>query len=998
MGRIDRGTILWTLLLCAACGSGDRGAGSGGGDGGGSGQSADSLRLLSHEPAVDALQIATTTPVVLRFDAPVIQVSLQEPETRLVPAAGGDPLPGAWRFTDGGRTATFTPATPLERETDYRFELSPLTADPYGRILDELRSFTFRTIDESPPVVVRSSIPSGALGVDRTAAIVVTFDGALGAASADPAHAVLLDRFGVEHALALTVRGAELDLKPVADLPGSLQFTLHLRRNGVRDRAGNALAATWKLPFTTAADPTPPRLLSLWPDLGIGVSPRIVPVLRFDESIDPASMDGGALSLADEHGNMIHCVAELTPDGRELRFAPQELLVSGRNYQLSIHGGPGAVTDRSGNALASSQTLTLIPGVDAAPPVVTQAFPRDGDVGIALHTDLQVTFDEPLEAARVHAGTVQLTVDGLPIAGTLTLAAPDRIRIVPAARLAPGRRHELRLLGGHDGLRDPAGNLLPADVVIRFTTADDVTLPTALLAPSEGSAAVSPDARLTAVFDSILDPLTVTADSVQLRAGNVPVPGDLSLLRGGRVVQFVPQQPLAPGYTYTWSMRAGPDGVREQSGNWLERDLTTTFRVGHEYDRLPPFVAATLNGIADQRKRSQTLPPDGFTIDVRANDTVHYAVDLASVEVVLRGASPTPDPDALFALASCTPGRLSVRLPASLALANGDYELEVRLRDLSGNQASSGPLPFRVAPFAPEVQPFERLQVVWVRFDMDRDSNGKPDFTDDLLRLGLIAEGDPIGRNARVEAIVRDGLLAAAHELYGRTPDGRSASAGAVRIRLTHRRPLGVPHMQIAVGGLDPEGARNRTLGAESTGILGRAWYDYRNSSVTDTNVGTRPGLGVFPGELLLFQAKLHFQVYPSYTTVWARAFLPLAPALQGTPAGRHPLDATVLAPGFDFDNAGAEQRARYLAVFGAADDWAVANGVILAHEIGHSLGLTAPGPNPLGLHGDDSLHNEASELSDVMAPSVSYEALVSLPYAFRDLNLAYLRQRLLLR
>lgn len=72
--------------------------------------------------------------------------------------------------------------------------------------------------------------------------------------------------------------------------------------------------------------------------------------------------------------------------------------------------------------------------------------------------------------------------------------------------------------------------------------------------------------------------------------------------------------------------------------------------------------------------------------------------------------------------------------------------------------------------------------------------------------------------------------------------------------------------------------------------------------------------------------------------------------------------------------------------------------GVILAHEIGHSVGLVAPGASPIGLHGDDSLHDDYGGSTDVMAAAVGYDSLVSLDYAFRDLDLAYLRQRLMLR
>jgi hypothetical protein len=154
----------------------------------------------------------------------------------------------------------------------------------------------------------------------------------------------------------------------------------------------------------------------------------------------------------------------------------------------------------------------------------------------------------------------------------------------------------------------------------------------------------------------------------------------------------------------------------------------------------------------------------------------------------------------------------------------------------------------------------------------------------------------------------------------------------------------------------------------------------------------------VFPGEMWLYQTEMHRQLYPSFQTMFAQRFLPLCPPMGGTPVGNHAADATVLAAGFDPNTATSEQRARWFVIMQAIDDWAVVNGTVLAHEIGHSIGLVAPGPAPSGLFGDASLHDSNAGATEVMAPSVGYEAMITMSYAFRDIDLAYLRQRLLLR
>ncbi|MFQ5503486.1 MAG: hypothetical protein ACE5F1_01665 [Planctomycetota bacterium] len=118
---------------------------------------------------------------------------------------------------------------------------------------------------------------------------------------------------------------------------------------------------------------------------------------------------------------------------------------------------------------------------------------------------------------------------------------------------------------------------------------------------------------------------------------------------------------------------------------------------------------------------------------------------------------------------------------------------------------------------------------------------------------------------------------------------------------------------------------------------------------------------------------------------------------MGGTPAGAHGLDPRVLSPSFVYATATPAEKARFEEVMDAADDIATAIGVILAHEVGHSIGLVARGPASGGLFGDDSLHNDSYGTGQVMNAVIGYESVTSLEYRFRPTNLAYLRERILL-
>lgn len=1005
---MDNSKHLGWLLLLAACGSG----------GGGSGNTTNpttaesltgNLVLLDHAPADGAVQVGTDSTIELSFDASVVPECLQDPDTWLRDAHGND-VAGSFSLASGGRTVIFAPSQPLGEASDYVFQLAPLTCDVGGRILEVTERFEFRTFDAVPPTLTSTSIASGSQGVGQQLPVVLSFSEALDPASVDTTSVVLRDAFGTAHPLDVTLDGSDIIATPAADLAGSRTYVLTARAGLVTDRAGNELAAAATVRFTTQQDTTPPFVLGHWPAQGqTAMSPLVAPTITFNESIDPFSVEPSSVAFLDEFGNLIPYGAEASRDRRSLRLRPEIALSAGRLYRIALSTGLAAVTDATGNPLTGSPvTLQWTCGSDDVAPTVIHTTPTDGAAQVGLTSQVVVDLDEGLDPSSVDSNTVSLEDWLGAVPTTVALSQLDRrITVIPTYDLDPGASYTLRLRGGDEGLRDKAGNPLATDAALAFTATLDETPPEVLIQPENGMTAIPPEAVISAVFDSQIDPDTVTLDTVRVRDGQgQPIAGTVRL-DFGRVVVFTPAAPWTPFENVTLTLRGGMDGIREVSGNTLRSDATATFRSGSNPDSTPPEVRITLNATDVRRLPDLAVPTWGFAIDATVLDDIPRREDLGTVSIFIRdgtGSSTAtglgPSVTEVYRTAIIAPGTLRWTFPSSLALAPGTYTVQVEASDLSGNAGLSDPLTFEVLEPSTNLLPFERTQVVWIRTDLDRDGTGIADFDEDLVRLGLSAAGDPAGTNAFMREVVLNGILSQANQLLGRDPaTGAPNGLDSVPMRLTTREPLGAPHMQMALGGFDPEGEAGRGYGDESTGVLGRALYDYRNATVNERNIAANPGLGVFCAELFLYQSRIHLQVYPGYVTTFARGFLNLAPSMGGTPAGADPLDATVLTPTFDYASASNTERGRFDQVMEAADEWATAMGIILTHEIGHSVGLVAPGTNAeSGLHGDSSLHNEFSSLGEVMASAVGYDAMVSLDYAFRDLNAAYLRQRMLIR
>jgi hypothetical protein len=994
MGHRTGFAALAACCWLAACGSG--GGGSAGVGGGATAQYGN-VQLLAHSPASDAAQVPLDATIDLQFDAAIALDSLGDEDTWLRVEGTTANIAGAWSRTNG--RVRFTPAARLAAETDYVFQVSALTCDESGRILDVTTSFGFRTLDETPPQIAAIDVAAGALDVSRTRTFTVTFDERVDATSITAASFYLRDGFGFRYDGARTCAGGAVTLDPYADLPGDRQFTLVVAGT-VTDRAGNALGAPSTTSFRTAVDAEAPSVTTAWPAMSqTGVSPLVQPTFAFDESMDPASVEAASLLFQDEFGSIVPFTIVSSADQRTLRIVPRRGLVANRSYTMAFLLGAAAATDVSGNTLAATQARMFTTGTDVAPPALVASVPNAGGTRVPGAVVATATFDEALDPAWVNTGTMALTAAGEPCTALVELPTPTTVRVTPLLPLPTNTACVLTLRGGHEGLRDLAGNVLAADVAIAFTTSSDAGTPSAMLLPPDGAAGVGRNAHVSVVFDAVMDPLTLTEQQIRVTDdGGAPLDGELAVMPSRRVVRFTPAAPLAQLSYFRIAVAGGPAGVRRASGNWLPNDLASRFRTGNGDDAIAPQVTATVNGINATRRAGLVLPPSGFTIDVDATDADDQSPDLGNCEVLLEGSGPGPGSAALLADATIGYSTVRLRVPAGASLAPGAWTLSVRVPDLAGNRGESAPLQFTVVEPTALLQPFERTQIVWVRTDLDRDGNGRADFDDDLLRLGFTTANDPSGTNAYMRRLVLDGIIATSSHLYGRGSRGEPLDGGSVPLRFTTREPIRVQHTQMSLGGLDPEGDRHRVYGAGSTGTLGRAYYDYRNANPAERDTSTSPGLGVFPGEMWLYQTSIHLQVWPTYTTAFAQRFQALCPDMGGTPAGAHPLDAAVLSPGFAYATASPPERARWQTIMDAADDWCTVIGIVLAHEIGHSVGLVAPGAAPSGLFGDSSLHDSYAGATEVMASSVGYEAMTTLQYAFRDIDLAYLRQRVLLQ
>lgn len=401
-------------------------------------------------------------------------------------------------------------------------------------------------------------------------------------------------------------------------------------------------------------------------------------------------------------------------------------------------------------------------------------------------------------------------------------------------------------------------------------------------------------------------------------------------------------------------------------------------------DTRPPALRVTLNDIPDDMNRLLVVPPDGFRITIAMDARGGSPIDPDSLSITsLRDLGPHPAGTELAPLFERTPRRAWWEVPAGSDLERATHGLTVRVSDEAGNEAERTLL-FAVRDFAAG-PPLGNLQRVFLDFDTDRSlAPGVVDFVEDLREFGLSSPADPVLEGYAFDTTVAR-IVERVAELYGAGGDD------PVNVAFSATDP-GAPHTRLCVGG-------ESSLGPE---YLGASTLDRNNLIETGDECARGASFGVFPQAIDDLWGD-----DPGY----ASAFHALDPEEGGTPFGEHPLDGVISASTWDLWSAPRAEVARAVDVIDAFEAFTRIVATAIAHEYGHTLGLSAPGPLPGGLYGGrgaladhnvtpDGATPEANHVMNAGA-SFRFDQITGRggqpPPAFRALSWAYLHDRIAL-
>ena len=365
-----------------------------------------------------------------------------------------------------GTIATFTASNSLIPNQIYTVTITTGAKNLTGIALLSNYTFSFTSaaaLDVTAPTVTVSDPANNATGVASSKVLSVTFSESLNTSTIS-ASTFTLKQGTTAVAGTVTYSGTKATFTPASALAVSSIYTGTVT-TGVKDLAGNALAANYTFSFTTGAaiDITAPTVTLTDPlNNATAVASSKAVGVTFSEAMTASTISTSTFTL--KQGTTA-VAGTVSYTGTKATFTPSSPLTASAIYTATITTG---AKDLIGNALAANYifNFTTAAPLDITAPTVTLTDPLNNATAVALNKAVTVTFSEAMTASSISTSTFTLKQGTTAVAGTVSYSGTTAT-FTPSAALTASTVYTATIT---TGAKDVAGNALAASTVLSFTT------------------------------------------------------------------------------------------------------------------------------------------------------------------------------------------------------------------------------------------------------------------------------------------------------------------------------------------------------------------------------------------------------------------------------------------------------------------------------------------------------------------------------------------------
>ena len=541
------------------------------------------------------------------------------------------------------------------------------------------------TPDTTAPTVSGRTPAVGATNVPLGTSVTATFSEALDPATVNTSTFELRNPSGVLVPATVGWNAAALTatLTPSAPLTASTVYTVTLRggATGMKDLAGNALAADIGWSFTTGTDGCP---CTIWPstatpavastsdtratNLGVkfrsDVSGFITGIRFYKGSANTGTHVGRLWTSTGQLLATATFTGETASGWQQVNFGTPVAITANTVYVASYRAPNGRFAVNSNyfatsgqdrpplhalqNGVSGGNGVFVRGGASAFPTSTSQASNYWVDVVFVSSlgpdtTAPTVTITAPTSAPTFSTSTNPLTVSGTAsdaVGVTQVSWTNDRGGSGVATGTASWSVSGVPLQTGVNLItvtaRDAANNLGTDTLSVTYTP--DTTAPTVTgRSPAVGATNVALGTNVTATFNEALDPATVSTSTFELRnPGGALVAATVGWNAATLTATLTPSAPLTASTVYTATLRGGATGMKDLAGNALAANVTWSFTTGAGACAANPISTENClpGNPASEWDISGAGDPNiqGFATDISVNrgSTVSFKVDSAS--------------------------------------------------------------------------------------------------------------------------------------------------------------------------------------------------------------------------------------------------------------------------------------------------------------------------------------------------------------------------------
>ncbi len=452
----------------------------------------------------------------------------------------------------------------------------------------ESATATVTTLDVTPPTVTTHQPPTNFVGVSSGATATATFSEAIDPATINASTFILkVTSTGavIPGTVTYTAATRIAEFKPTSLLPNPANITATVT-TGVKDLAGNKMAADFSWAFTTRDDTTPTVIATSPVDGASGVAPTAAVTVTFSEAMDPTTISTSTITLkVTATGAAVPGTVSYNTSSHVATFLPSASLAQATGYTLTV---APSVKDVAGNPMGSPFSFSFTTGDTVAPTVVSVS-PANLSTNVPVGTAVVVTFSEPMTASTVTGSTVFLTNTATSAVVPATVTYSGNVATLqPTAALAGSTTYTVTVT---TGVKDLSGNPLATPFNSVFTTLSvDTIAPTVIsVVPANGAANVATNATVQVTFSEAMDSSTINATNVTLKVTttSVLIPAAVVYNPVTHVATLTPSSPLANATGYTVTVTTG---AKDVAGNALASPFNSTFTTAAAADTTAPTI------------------------------------------------------------------------------------------------------------------------------------------------------------------------------------------------------------------------------------------------------------------------------------------------------------------------------------------------------------------------------------------------------------------------